>query len=398
MPPRDPVRRERLGAVATIAGLAAAWVGAQGLRVDPRVDDLLAAATGETMRARLADLATAGYYEELLDAGAATSERPTGLLAPRPDRPSSPPPGWGRVGDSDAGIRDEPFLRYRLRPGAQDEVAGVPIAVNALGLRDRPVEVPKPAGVRRVAVVGSSITMGLGVRVEETFENLVEDAVAAGALGPRAARVEFANFSCAGYSLTQLVDAARERTPLVEPDAIVVVVNDIALSTRGSRHIRWLVDGGADLKYPYIRAIVERSGVRRGMSDAEIDARLAPFRGDIVEGATRALAALGRDRGVPVALLFVSLPTTAASNARRLRGLEDRLAPAGLPSVSLLGAYAGIRDARSLWIAEWDEHPNAEGHRLLAREWLRRLESDPAFADILLGPRADPGGSAPEPG
>ena len=386
----NPPRRERTGSIATIGALAAAWFAAQSLRERPSVDDMLAAATGATMRARLADLATAGYYEELLDTGAVTSAEPTGILAPRPERPSTPPDGWGKVAESGAGIADEPFLRYRLRPGANDEVAGAPMSVNAIGLRDREVAIPKPAGVRRVAVVGSSITMGLGVPVGSTFENLVEDAVAAGALGPRAGTVEFANFGCAGYSLTQIVEVVRERTPLVEPDAIVVAVNDIALSTRGSRHIRWLVETGGDLRYDYIRDIVRESGVVRGMPDGEQEARLAPFRTRIVEGAVRELAGLSRSRGVPTVLLFVSLPSTAESNARRVRQLDQALASEGLPRLSLLGAYAGVRGRRALWLTGWDEHPNADGHRLLADEWLRVLATDPGTADLLLGPEIDP--------
>lgn len=391
-----PVTREIAGSLATIGALAAAWFAAQPLRDRPAVDDLLAAATGETMRARLADLATAGYYEELLDTGAVTSAEPTGILAPRPVRPSTPPEGWGRIAESGAGIADEPFLRYRLRPGADDEIAGAPMSVNAIGLRDREIAIPKPAGVRRIAVVGSSITMGLGVPVESTFENLVEDAVAAGALGPRAATIEFANFGCAGYSLTQLVEVVRARTPAVEPDAIVVAINDIALSTRGSRHIRWLVETGGDLRYDYIREIVRESGVVRGMPDAGQESRLAPFRTRIVEGAVRELAALSRARGVPTILLFVSLPSTAESNARRVRQLDQALASEGLPRLSLLGAYAGVRDRRTLWLTDWDEHPDAAGHRLLADEWLRVLAADPATADLLLGPRAD-GTNATEP-
>ncbi|MGA1223161.1 MAG: SGNH/GDSL hydrolase family protein [Phycisphaerales bacterium] len=383
---REVRRREIAGSLATIAAMAIAWVIADRTRSIGAVDDLLAAATGASMRARMADVATVGYYEELLDTGAAVSAAPTGVLAPKPDRPSEAPPGWGRVGDSEAGIRDEPFLRYRLRPGSMVEVAGVPIAVNSIGLRDREIIVPKPTDVRRIAVVGSSITMGLGVPVDDTFENRVEDAVARGALGARTRRVEFANFACAGYSLTQLVDVARTRTPAVEPDAIVVALNDIALSSRGSRHIRWLVEEGADLRYDYIRGIVRDAGVVRGMTDGEADARLAPFRARIVAGAMRELAALSRERGIPVIVLFVALPSTAESNARRVRQLLAEITDEGMPTVSLLGAYSAVRDRRALWIAGWDEHPNIEGHRMLADEWIRRLREDAGLADLLLGP------------
>ena len=62
---------------------------------------------------------------------------------------------------------------------------GVPLSVNLSGLRDRPVATDKPEGIRRVAMVGASVLMGSGVEVDRTFENLLEDAIADGALGDR---------------------------------------------------------------------------------------------------------------------------------------------------------------------------------------------------------------------
>ena len=38
----------------------------------------------------------------------------------------------------------------------------------------------------------------------------------------------------------------------------------------------------------------------------------------------------------------------------------------GIPVVDLRGAYDGVADRTSLWVAPWDNHTNAAGRRLLA--------------------------------
>jgi lysophospholipase L1-like esterase len=47
----------------------------------------------------------------------------------------------------------------------------------------------------------------------------------------------------------------------------------------------------------------------------------------------------------------------------------------------MAGAYDGVAP-ESIWLAEWDQHPNAEGHRLLADKLERVLrESPPELRD-----------------
>src|SRR5262245_60753707 len=69
-----------------------------------------------------------------------------------------------------------PGLRYELIPGSRTtNYVGVPVSVNRLGLRDREVSVPKPAGTFRILGVGDSVTFGYGVRVEDTYLRILED-------------------------------------------------------------------------------------------------------------------------------------------------------------------------------------------------------------------------------
>ena len=71
-------------------------------------------------------------------------------------------------------------------PNLSRTLFGQPFTTNSHGLRDREYAVEKPAGVFRIAVLGSSIDMGWGVGTEETYVNLLEDWLNAHAAQPGA--------------------------------------------------------------------------------------------------------------------------------------------------------------------------------------------------------------------
>src|SRR5207244_1388648 len=71
---------------------------------------------------------------------------------------------------------DDPLLDRELIPGWHGELAGSPLTINQLGMRDREgISQPKPAGTCRIALVGSSIVLGYGVADDQVFKCLLED-------------------------------------------------------------------------------------------------------------------------------------------------------------------------------------------------------------------------------
>jgi hypothetical protein len=63
----------------------------------------------------------------------------------------------------------DPDFAYILRAGDSFALSGVPFDINSDGLRGPEIETPKPLGRRRVLLLGDSVVMGAGVRVEQTF-------------------------------------------------------------------------------------------------------------------------------------------------------------------------------------------------------------------------------------
>jgi len=119
----------------------------------------------------------------------------------------------------------DPRLRYELRPGSEVR-AEVLYKVNAEGLRGRETTVAKPAGVRRVAVMGDSIAFGYWVADEQGFARQLEAELRA---APGVGRVEVLNFGVPGYNLEQELETLRTKALAFAPDVVVVLfcLNDL---------------------------------------------------------------------------------------------------------------------------------------------------------------------------
>jgi hypothetical protein len=121
---------------------------------------------------------------------------------------------------------DNPRLRFDLRPGSAVR-AEVLYRVNAEGFRGEETTVEKPAGVRRVAVLGDSIAFGYWVADEDGFPRQLEAMLnPAGAKGDR---VEVLNFGVPGYNLDQEIEALRTKALAFSPDLVVLAfcLNDL---------------------------------------------------------------------------------------------------------------------------------------------------------------------------
>lgn len=120
-----------------------------------------------------------------------------------------------------------PGLRWELIPGGYTpDYIGVPVAINRLGLRDREIAVPKPAGTVRILGVGDSVTFGYGVRLEQTFLKVLEARL--GAQG-EAARYEVINAGVEECGLDGYYQTLQALGPTLVPDLVLVsiVMNDI---------------------------------------------------------------------------------------------------------------------------------------------------------------------------
>jgi lysophospholipase L1-like esterase len=126
-----------------------------------------------------------------------------------------------------------PTLLWEYRP--YGEARGV--ATNRYGFRDVDYPTPlKPPGIRRIAFIGDSVTLGTDVTAEETFVARV-GAMAAAAGQP----AQTLNFGVDGYNALQIRELLTAKVLAFQPDQVVYVLclNDFDFTDSSGRKIAY---------------------------------------------------------------------------------------------------------------------------------------------------------------
>ena len=295
------------------------------------------------------------------------------------------------------------------------------VRTNSRGLRDDEVQVPKPRGVFRILLLGDSMTAGLEVAKQETFEAVCEARL--GGYG----RVEVVNAGVRGYNVDNILGFLQDEGLSYHPDVVVYlfVDNDLTgedryqptlsdLSRGFTLHgaLRWLC------AYSHIAFRVElvrqrlalrgavarhrsgrsRVGMSRGMLELVSTDRYEterPFRCSSKRIA-RMAALCGHGGAV---LLLAGMPQREVVDPELQAWYAARLRPRGLnPDFDGVGRYldwvaaqhglerfdpvptfrAELARRGSFWF-HMDSHLNALGHRLLGQLLAVRLERLAAF-------------------
>ncbi|HKY61603.1 MAG TPA: hypothetical protein VJP59_11390 [Gemmatimonadota bacterium] len=282
---------------------------------------------------------------------------------------------------------------FEIVPGAEIVFKGVDFRANRLGFRDREYELSKPAGTYRVALLGSSHTMGSGVGNEQTFENLVEDRLNT-ELGSRGFdRYEILNFAVAGYALYHAVYVAERIVPRFEPDAVIYVAHPRE-GTRLIRRLRILLASGeGNLEgYEYLAEVLRKADAHSGLPPDEFERRLSPFRDDLVRGSYSRMARAIRAHGAVPVLALVPL-THEAFDGEEIGRLSRLAEESQAILMTVPDPYDGYELER-ITVSDTDRHPNAIGHRLIADRFFESLLENAAALGLF--PEPIPNVDSPE--
>lgn len=121
-------------------------------------------------------------------------------------------------------FRPHPKTGYDLTPGFRLRSAVYEMSINSLGLRGPEIEVRKPTGVRRIAVVGESSAFGYLVSDGQEAARLLEKK-----LRKPGRSVEVINGGVPGYNLFQSIVRYDERLAPLKPDVVIAYLgwNDL---------------------------------------------------------------------------------------------------------------------------------------------------------------------------
>jgi hypothetical protein len=116
--------------------------------------------------------------------------------------------------------KDLPFLHF---PNRQGRYYGVGIKTNSAGFRDAEYTREKPAGKKRILVLGDSLVMGWGVRAEDSIPKDLERL-----MNKEGKPYEVINMGVGNYNTTMEADLFEWKGLAFQPDIVVLVyfVND----------------------------------------------------------------------------------------------------------------------------------------------------------------------------
>jgi hypothetical protein len=341
-----------------------------------------------TLNTRDAALLHKGYYEKL--------DNVNRLSTQLWDVYGNRPPEWREgLAATKAYRKRNDFLLGELEPSTSLEYHGARLSINRWGMRDRDYEREKTRGVRRIALLGPSLTMGSGVDDSATFDAFLEERLNREPPGA-SSKYEVLNFGVLAYSLLQQVAMLEDRVFAFQPD-LVVITGHSNLGPGVTEHLMQVISREVAIPFDTLRAMVADAGVGErwqgipvpfdgvrslmrtvGMSARlpwrEAERRLRLKQHDIVVWAlTRIVAECRRHNAVPVFLALNVVNDAGEQNPALVRAAED----AGFVVLDLFDVYAN-HDRDSLRVADWDRHPNARGTRIIADrlyEELRQHES-----------------------
>jgi hypothetical protein len=266
----------------------------------------------------------------------------------------------------------EPDLVYEYKPHLDLFFKGVRFRTNSRGMRDQEYALAKPAGTFRVAVIGSSFTLPVGVEIEDAYHSRLEESCSR-ELAPT--RCEFLNFAVGMHGPSQFLAMLRHRALPFDPDLVLLALTSMSAPQMisdfrdvPSRHALRLLAPTGPRSY-LVKLIRSRLGLQR---PALADPPLAfPAAVPKDQQVVSRLGEISRASGIPIVVVRLELDATPPSPVERV--VEERIRSQGMFYVDTRAAFRN-RDPREFWINELDPHPNRQAHEIFAavlEEFLR---------------------------
>jgi lysophospholipase L1-like esterase len=257
-------------------------------------------------------------------------------------------------------------MSHEHAPNRGALLMGVAVRTNSLGLRDREISPHKTPGVRRLLVLGDSMTFGWGAAEEDTYPRTLERL-----LNRDGIRYEVINAGVGNYNSAQEFAYFKTRGIGLQPDELILgfYINDAEPTPAPNASLL------ARHSYVYVlasslwEAVARGTGVRPTLVtyyEGLYDDRNPGW--NACRQALVDLIRLSRREGIKLSIVLI--PELHEPNRDYpFRSVHARITEIaeqnGVRAIDLLPAFDGI-DPRSLWVSRGDTHPNARAHAIIA--------------------------------
>jgi hypothetical protein len=260
-----------------------------------------------------------------------------------------------------------PSILYELKPDIDALFQDSEFKTNSAGMVDKEYSKAKPENTLRIALVGSSWTMGSGVSQDSAYHSLLETELSAQS---KYQNYEFLNFGVEHYGLREIVATARHRAIKWDPDILVVTI------TPFTAKLRWDEPGSdeelPEQEYSFFKSYVLRTldnimGTKyyaTNLASRPIiklsDDKLYQAQ---LERAFQELHQIAAEEGIPLMVMWLSYRQPQAETEAFLQKLSAEY------DVIFVDTYNWLDNANKalLYSGRFNRHPNAYGHELIAQ-------------------------------
>ncbi len=256
-----------------------------------------------------------------------------------------------------------PLLGHEHKPSSSAVLQSVVIRINDWGLRGGPTG-PPAAGKRRILFLGGSITLGWGVKEEETLTARIEKMFA-----EHGQTVEVLNAGIGNYNAPRYVERFLARLTVLQPTDIVAhyFLRDAEVLERGGGNFLLRNSELAVMMWTLANRMFRPTGETSLVGHySAVYERTGPGFLAMTESLRR-LSEYARQNHIRLYLAMVpdvhdlqQYPFRPVHDV--MKGIAEQL---GFIYVDLLPGFEGL-SPQEVWAMPGDPHPNALGHRRMA--------------------------------
>jgi hypothetical protein len=307
-----------------------------------------------------------GYYEGLNNVGRFNSQL-WEIYMKRPPRLVNV--GIGNL----TRLRDDFLQVENARNYRTDSEYGV-METNRWGMRDQDYALLPPDSTVRGLLLGYSTVLGWGVAHEETFESILETKINQGLAENVDTKFELLNLSVQGYRPPQQAMALDEALKFA-PHLVFYTAQGRELGNTIS-FLAEILEKKVDIPYPDLKASIEAAGVKSDMNLPTILKQLKLHDEALLQWVYGYIVRRCSEIGARPVWIYLPPVVTSAGEAEEGGRARELAQAAGFEIIDLTGVFER-EDLDALTLAQWDRHPNAKAHKLIADRIYMAIRSIP---------------------
>jgi len=249
----------------------------------------------------------------------------------------------------------------------------------------------KDVSTFRVMVLGDSLTYGYGIAEEDTYSNLIQNALS------KQRDVEVINLGVSGYQSEDVFRILQKYLPIIEPDLILygVCLNDFLPSGTGE----YSHSTAYEIPFPFKEVFIYRTRagklltekynkllINMGLRLDFFDDILRDFRNYRTRFAydVKAMNRFAQSKGYPpiMGMVLHQFPCIECPGFKIAKFAERYMEEGGMTLVKAdyIERYAG--SGIQLHVNQWEGHPNEKANEIFAEKFLDAIIKSPQLQDF----------------